>query len=867
MTTTPSTPDPDELLGYADWVRALARRLVLDESRADDVVQETWIAALEQPPRDNTNLRGWFSTVVRNTARRIGRSEKRRSRREAEVARAEPQPSTADLAERAAMQRDLVDRVLQIDEPYRSVLLLRYFDDLPPRKIAARLSIPIATVRTRLARGHEQLRAKLTSDFGDRRSWCIALLPLAGGTRALKAAASGSVATWIGGIMAMSTWKVCAAAAVVIGLGSLCWDLVTEPRLEMQRIDADSRTSADLRDLEHEKNAPTDEQQAGNERIAASAPTPSVIDRSVTPVLPLEHGRLLDAEGKPLAGIALVGSNGVSLRPEATKALLMDREAKGEKLDGRDIDRLLTIETDATGRFDFEKGDDAKHARAVGGGLFILGGGYSQDGELLLIAAPTIDISGVVVDEGGLPIGEASVQVLAYVDALQTLPIVLRSTFGGVQQGSERTDGQGGFALEHVPTVLGATLQASRRGYRSACLPLPGSSTVGICFVLHDAPADEEWVVSGRVLDALGNGAEDARVHLGGNFAETNSSGEFRLAIQRATPDVYGVSTGERSRAARYSLIAVKKGCQAAVIEGFGARLQEASERENVVLRLGGEALEIRGRVVDAGGAPQPNFVVSLLDPTSMGNTSYTPEWMSSFSMRPVITDSEGRFVIDGLRDRAYRLMAFDIRTLLCIHTDPIRSGRMDVVVKLPEHPLHGHLSGRVVSRHGIPVVGASLSVALDSESEVGVMRWNSGSRTSTDAQGRFELSDVPREHVCLTVTGVDLEDHVLELGPSTPETGLEIVVERTCRFRVERRPLEYADGFRVLDGSGTSVGIATINAGGKSYYEIVPIGARGSELCAVRESAATLVLLHGKDELRRVPLDLDPDEMRVITP
>ena len=74
--------NPESLLAHADFVRALARSLVLDEHRADDVVQETWLAALQRPPGFGGNLRSWLGTVVRNFAFMARRSDQRRMRRE-----------------------------------------------------------------------------------------------------------------------------------------------------------------------------------------------------------------------------------------------------------------------------------------------------------------------------------------------------------------------------------------------------------------------------------------------------------------------------------------------------------------------------------------------------------------------------------------------------------------------------------------------------------------------------------------------------------------------------------------------------------------------------------------------------------------
>ena len=38
------------LLQHRAWVRRLARHLVVDEARADDLEQQTWLAALQKPP-------------------------------------------------------------------------------------------------------------------------------------------------------------------------------------------------------------------------------------------------------------------------------------------------------------------------------------------------------------------------------------------------------------------------------------------------------------------------------------------------------------------------------------------------------------------------------------------------------------------------------------------------------------------------------------------------------------------------------------------------------------------------------------------------------------------------------------------------
>jgi len=60
----------------------------------------------------------------------------------------------------------VVEAVLGLAEPYRSVLVRRFSEDESVAEIAARLALPEPTVRTRLRRGLEQLRARLRSEMG-----------------------------------------------------------------------------------------------------------------------------------------------------------------------------------------------------------------------------------------------------------------------------------------------------------------------------------------------------------------------------------------------------------------------------------------------------------------------------------------------------------------------------------------------------------------------------------------------------------------------------------------------------------------------------------------------------------------------------
>ncbi len=169
------------LLSHEDFVRALSRRLVIDEHVVDDVLQETWLAALERPPHAAGALRAWLGTVARNFIFSMRRDDRRRVLRERTVHKQDGAPSPAEIVEREAARRCLVESVLDLDAIYRDPILLRYYEDRPPREIAKRLNLPVETVRTRIKRGLAQLRKNLDAVYGgDGHSWCIALLLVSG---------------------------------------------------------------------------------------------------------------------------------------------------------------------------------------------------------------------------------------------------------------------------------------------------------------------------------------------------------------------------------------------------------------------------------------------------------------------------------------------------------------------------------------------------------------------------------------------------------------------------------------------------------------------------------------------------------------
>ena len=181
------------LLADRVWMRRLALALAGDENTADDLEQEAFLAAMRRPPHTVAAIRGWVRRVMINRLRQIGRTKARVTRRETVAARRDATAATDDVVARAEAQRNVVLAVLDLEEPYRTTVLLRYFEEMTSVEVGERLGIPPNTVRVRLGRALNKLRARLDAEHGERSAW-VALLGMPVAAKSAAAGAGASVA-------------------------------------------------------------------------------------------------------------------------------------------------------------------------------------------------------------------------------------------------------------------------------------------------------------------------------------------------------------------------------------------------------------------------------------------------------------------------------------------------------------------------------------------------------------------------------------------------------------------------------------------------------------------------------------------------
>jgi RNA polymerase sigma-70 factor (ECF subfamily) len=143
-----------------------ARLILRDPELARDAVQDGLIRAWRDLPglRDPDRFDAWLHRLTVNACLDLAR---RRRRRPIEVELSPiDHPSTGD-ASAVIGQRDLIENVLRsLDPGGRAIVVLHYYLGMPLTDVAATLSIPVGTVKSRLHRALGEMRVAM-SDAAD----------------------------------------------------------------------------------------------------------------------------------------------------------------------------------------------------------------------------------------------------------------------------------------------------------------------------------------------------------------------------------------------------------------------------------------------------------------------------------------------------------------------------------------------------------------------------------------------------------------------------------------------------------------------------------------------------------------------------
>ena len=143
---------------------AIALRILREESRAEDVLQDSfvnvWNAAASYNPALSAPMT-WMVTIVRNRALDYIRRIDHRTVElddDLEAVLESDAPTPADLAMRGQDAVALQRCLKRLDAGQRQAIAFAYFQGLTHSELAATLRIPIGTVKTWIRRGLEKMR-------------------------------------------------------------------------------------------------------------------------------------------------------------------------------------------------------------------------------------------------------------------------------------------------------------------------------------------------------------------------------------------------------------------------------------------------------------------------------------------------------------------------------------------------------------------------------------------------------------------------------------------------------------------------------------------------------------------------------------
>src|SRR5262249_365695 len=154
------------VLRYRSAAYRVAQVIAGSES-AEDIVQDALLLAFKALPsiEEPSKFASWLYAITRHVALRMSKRNRAESKRRIDLDEALIEYS--DALARPFVPRDTFEEswvraaIDTLDEDHRLILKLRFYDEMPLKRIAGFLDLPMTTVKWRLHRAKQLLRKKL----------------------------------------------------------------------------------------------------------------------------------------------------------------------------------------------------------------------------------------------------------------------------------------------------------------------------------------------------------------------------------------------------------------------------------------------------------------------------------------------------------------------------------------------------------------------------------------------------------------------------------------------------------------------------------------------------------------------------------
>lgn len=152
---------------FAPRVKSFMMRKGATAEQAEDLVQETMIAVWSKAAlyaADRGSVATWIFTIARNL--RIDRLRREKSNQFTDLDDYDApsdDPAQDEILRRMQEDGAVARALAQIPPEQRELLILSYVEDMPQSEIAARLQIPLGTVKSRMRLAYRRLKKLLES--------------------------------------------------------------------------------------------------------------------------------------------------------------------------------------------------------------------------------------------------------------------------------------------------------------------------------------------------------------------------------------------------------------------------------------------------------------------------------------------------------------------------------------------------------------------------------------------------------------------------------------------------------------------------------------------------------------------------------
>lgn len=775
------------------------------------------------PPRDGAE-RAWIAQILRRQRAHTARAEIRRRAVELTASRAETAPPAVDEVAAAMTARDVRHCLQKLREPYRTTLVLRYFEGLPPREIARHEDITIRTVNKRIERGLKLLRAALVRQR--QRDWRQLLLP-----------------GWLlrrpptvrDGRPRPARWRW--AIAAIGGVATLwtAWPADPRPGPPLPRRAAAGHPVV--------RAVGTSVGPAG----AAAETGPPAARRPADTSAPAVRvtGRVVDVAGTPAPGLTVQFEAGAAQHDVHGMAAFApsDPPLTIVATSGPDGAFALPLEPDVPGRI---LAHGAGYAPLLGLAIDEHSG-PQRCAEIVVGRAQRV--RGRVIDDHG---GRYTV-ALAPPPSFVATPLARNRSLHVITPRC-RTNADGTFEFSAVAVVEGGFASVFGASIAEHHVPLQGRDLDALQLMLPLGGL--ATVVSGLVVDADQHPIADAVVGCGAVRVRTAANGTYRVKVGANARRIWAARRGycpDRRRLPR---------------TGAGTL---APIQQPLVLRIQHPTRTLRGRVQWRDGSPAKGAVVFAENPVIAGPR---PECLffetiigaPGPSPHRVVTDARGAFELDGLMDRRYKLVAIDPTTLAQATLRPVPAGQCGVTLEMKPLAL-AVIHGRVTYPDGTPAARVPLTlrrVMMVMPFPCGEKYGTSlaGPTTATDADGHFELRGPRAADLLLAVAGANLSPRVFPVDTSRGDAHREVVVSR--RVPVCIRLLSddlVADEFELHDRRGRRQPLWSMARNNSKSLESqsprATLRAGEGRWVVCPESTRKIVFFHRGEETARRPLAL----------